>query len=172
MSVKLYLARAMTGRVKQDVVVEAANDKLFLESCGFEVLCPVTEEKLPSTKDVICASKAQMDHYWKRDKQMIREANVVVDMTPHMKSEGVAHELAYARYFLYRPVVRLYPFDKMPGEASVARFEDDALFDSILPMIDYIKENHGTRWKRLKWRAKLYVRCLPKMVLYWFGSWK
>jgi len=36
--IKIYLARSMTGRIKEEVVLEATQDKELLEKAGFTVL--------------------------------------------------------------------------------------------------------------------------------------
>ena len=170
--IKVYLARSMTGRVKEDVVKEAKLDKEFLEKAGFEVLCPVEKEGVEATKQVLRSSKKAMDEYWPKDKQMIREAHLVFDMSPTMNSEGVKHELGYARYFLYRPIVRVFPSGKLPINSSVAYFEDDFICDSLLEAVEYTLRVHGSKLKRFKWRLSLYNRCILKMIVYWFQSWK
>lgn len=170
--VKIYLARGMTGRNKADVVLEANADKLFLESAGFTVLDPVSAEGVKAEDKPLHSTKTDMDIYWKRDKQMIEEAHVLFDMSPHLKSEGVAHEIGYARYFLYRPIVRVYPLGGVPNRASVAWFEDDLLVDSLEEAIEYILRIHGTSRKRFIWRLKLYIRCLPKMIRCFIQGWK
>jgi len=170
--IKVYLARAMSNRVKEDVVKEARADKAFLEKAGFTVLCPVEKEEVPATKQVLISSRKAMESYWPQDKKMIEESDILFDMSPSMKSEGVAHELGYARYFLYRPVVRIYKTGQLPLPSSVGWFEDDRIVDSMEEAIEYALRVHGTRWKRLKWRFNLYNRCLPKMIRTWFRSWK
>jgi hypothetical protein len=170
--VKIYLARGMTGRNKADVVLEANADRLFLESAGFKVLDPVSAEGVKAENKLLQSTKQDMDTYWKRDKQMIEEADVLFDMSPHLKSEGVAHEIGYARYFLYRPIVRVYPLGGVPNRASVVWFEDDLLVDSLEEAIEYVLRVHGTLRKRLMWRIQLYLRCLPKMIRVWMGGWK
>lgn len=172
MSIIVYNARSMTGRVKKDVVAEAKADKLFLEQAGFTVLCPVEKEEVPATDQVLISSRKAMEDYWPKDKRMIEECDVLFDLTPERKSEGVAHELGYARYFLYRPVIRVYREGKLPVASSVAYFEDDYVTDSLVDAVEYTLRMHGTRWKRIKWRFNLYARCLPKMVKIWFSSWK
>ena len=166
--IKLYLARGMTGRIKEDVVQEAFLDKDFLEKAGFTVLCPVMEEGVEPTKQVLRSSRQLMETYWPRDKAMIREAHIVLDMTPHLNSEGVKHEVGYARYSLWKPVVRVFPTGKLPIKSSVAHFEDDAVVDSQIEAIEYILREHGTRWKRFIWRIKMLNRCLPKWLKYQF----
>lgn len=170
--IKVYLARGMSGRIKEEVVKEALADKVLLEAAGFTVLCPVTEEKVKPTKETLLASYEQMIQFWHRDKEMIREANLVFDMTPHLKSEGVAHELGYARYHLWKKVIRVYPINQLPNPASIAYFEDDYVTDSILDAIGEAYRTHGTLWKRLKWRLNLYKRCWLKAIVNRLKEWK
>lgn len=170
--VRIYCARSMTGRVKEDVVAEAQKDKEYLEKAGFEVLCPVIAEKVEPTKQVLLSSKEKMNEYWPRDKWMIRQAHVVFDMTPAMKSEGVAHEIGYARYSLWKPVIRVYVDGKLPVKSSVAFFEDDHIADSLVDAIAYVYREHGTFLRRLKWRLSLLNRCLLKWIGYQIGEFK
>src|SRR5690349_2826533 len=114
MPIRLYLARAMSLRVKEDVVKEANSDKEFFEKAGFEVNCPVEKEKIPATKQVLLASKKALQTYWPQDKRLIRESHVFVDMSPTFNSEGVKHELAYARFCLWKPVIRIFPTGQLP----------------------------------------------------------
>ena len=162
----------MTGRVKEEVVNEAIKDKEYFEKNGFTVLCPVISENVKPTQERLVSSKKQMDEFWPRDKQMIREAHVVFDMTPHLNSEGCKHEIGYARYFLYKPIIRIFPKGQLPFKSSVAYYEDDFITDDTSVAVDYAKSNFGTTWKRIKWRLMLYKRCLPKMVYYWITAWK
>ncbi len=170
--IKIYAARSMTGRIKEEVVTEATADKEMLEKAGFTVLCPVIAENVPSTKEVLRSSKQAMDKYWPRDKQMIREANVVFDMSPGTNSEGVKHELGYARYALWKPVVRVFPTGKLPIKSSVAFYEDDFICDSILEAIEYSLRVHGTFWKRTKWRLQMLNKSLLKWIGYQIGEFK
>lgn len=169
--ITVYLARAMTGRIKEEVVEEAAEDKKFFEAAGLTVLCPVAEEAVKPTQERLVSSKKQMDIFWKRDKQMIREANVIIDMTPHMNSEGSKHEIGYGRYFLWKPVVRVFPAGKLPFKSSVAFYEDDSIVDSKEYAVEYILRMHGTYMKRLKWRLLLYKRCILKAMYYKLMEW-
>jgi len=166
MKVKLYLARSMTGRVKEEVVAEAKQDKEFFESCGFTVLCPVIAENVQPTKQVLKSSKEAMRLYWPRDKEFIRESHIVVDMTPGFKSEGVAHEIGYSRYSLWKPTVRIYPDNKLPLPSSVAYFEDDYICDSKIEAVEYILRAHGTFAKRASWRLKMLNKSLLKWIWY------
>lgn len=168
---KVYAARSMTGRVKEEIVLEAKNDKLAMEKAGIEVLCPVISEEVKPTKEVLLSSKKAMDAYWPRDKQMIREANLVFDMTPERKSEGVAHEIGYARYFLWKPVFRIYTDGKLPVPSSVAYFEDDFICTSLDEAIAEAVKTHGTRWKRFVWRLGIYRKSWLRATKYKLQEW-
>jgi len=172
MAIKIYAARGMTGRVKEEVVNEAKQDKEFLEKAGLTVLCPVAKEGVEATKQILLSSSKAMKSYWPEDKRMIREAHVLFDHSPHMNSEGVKHELGYGRYALWKPVVRIYPSGKLPPKSSVAYFEDDYICDSLEEAIEYVYRVHGTFRKRLKWRLKMLNRCIPKWLLFQLGEFK
>jgi hypothetical protein len=166
MAISVYVCRAMTNRVKEDVVKEAKEDKEFLEKAGLNVLCPVEKEQVPATKEILRSSKKAMLAYWPQDKAMIREAHVVFDLSPTFNSEGVKHEIGYSRYCLWKPLVRVFPSGQLPLASSVSRFEDDFICDSLLEAIEYTYRVHGTLYKRLKWRVKMLIRCLPKWIWY------
>lgn len=170
--IKLYLARSMTGRIKEDVVAEAKRDAEFLSKAGFAVLCPVIAENVKPTKEHLLSSRKAMESYWPRDKEMIREAHVVLDMTPHLNSEGVKHELGYARYALWKPVVRVFPTGKLPVASSVAYFEDDSIVDSLPEAVEYIYRVHGSWFNRFTWRIRMLNRSLGKWLLYQAGEFK
>lgn len=169
---KVYPARGMTNRKKDEVVSEATAQKEFLEKAGFIVLCPVAEEKVKAENKPLRSTYEHMVKYWARDKQMIREANLVFDMTPHLNSEGVKHELGYARYSLFKPIVRVFPEGQLPPKASIAHFEDDYVCDSLLEAVEYSLRVHGTFYKRVKWRLAMLNRCLLKWIWYQIREFK
>lgn len=170
--IKAYVCRAMSGQKASLVVRDALRDKKFLETHGFTVLCPVISEGVRASARPILASKELMDSYWVRDKRMIEEADVIFNMSPHMPSLGVIREYGYARFFLYKKTISVFPVGKLPHEGAVCYYEDDYVTDTLVDGIYEALRTHKTLWKRLKWRFKLYVRCLPKMVRVWVTSWK
>lgn len=172
MRLRVYNCRGMTYRIKEEVVAEASKDKAFLEAAGFEVFCPVISEGVKVTKETLLSSKKAMEEYWPRDKWMIRQAHLVFDMTPHLNSEGSKHEIGYARYALWKPVIRVFPLGKLPIKSSVAFFEDDFICDSLEEAVEYAYRVHGTFLKRITWRMKLLNRCLLKWVVYQIQEWK
>ena len=162
----VYLCRAMSHRVKEDVVFEADKDRKFFADAGLKVNCPVEKENIPATKQTLLASKKALKFYWPEDKRMVTEAHVILDMSPQFNSEGVKHELGYSRYCLWKPIVRVFPKGELPIGSSVAYLEDDYICDSNEEALEYILRVHGTRIKRLKWRFKMLNRCLPKWIGY------
>lgn len=170
--IKVYVARAMTGRIKEDVVREAKADKAYLEERGFTVLDPVTSEGVEETKEILLSTKNVMDVYWPRDKAMIREAHVVFNMSPHMPSLGAIREHGYSRYHLWKKTISVFPLGKKPAEGAIPYYEDDLVTDSLVEAADNALRTHGTLWKRLTWRLALYVRCLPKAVYHHLKEWK
>lgn len=170
--VKIYTATAMTGLVKEDVVREARERKDFLERAGFTVLDPVIAEGVKPTKEKLHSSKKAMDVFWKRDKEMVREAHVVFDTSPHLNSEGCKHEIGLARYAYWKPVVRIFPTGHLPYKSSIAYYEDDFVCDSLIEAIEYVLRVHGTFYKRLLWRLSMLNRCLPKWIWHQIGEFK
>ncbi len=168
---KCYVARAMSGRIKEEVVADARRDKELLEKAGFEVLCPVTAENVAPTKEILRSSKKAMDIYWARDKEMIREAHVVFNMSPNSPSLGVIREHGYARYHLWKKVISVFPEGKLPIKAAVCNYEDDFVTDSLIIGIGDALRTHGTYWNRVKWRFGIYKRSWLKAKFYRFLEW-
>lgn len=169
---KIYTAQKMTGRDQKEMVDMAKKAKKVFEGAGIKVLDPVLEEHVKPTNEVLVDKPLSMlKDYWKRDKQMIREAHVIVDLTPESKSEGVAHEIGYARYALWKPIVRVYQADSKPA-SLIAVFEDDLIVHSLEEAAVQIQKYWGSWLKRALWRLGLMNRCLPKWIWYQIGEWK
>jgi hypothetical protein len=172
MSVVIYTAAKMTGRDQKEMVETAKKNKRIFEAAGIVVLDPIVEEHVKAeNKPLVDKPLNVLKDYWTRDKQMIREAHVVVDTTPESKSEGVAHEIGYARYALWKPVVRMYPPDAKPT-SLIAVFEDDLIVHSPEEAAIQIQKYWGTWARRFMWRISLINRCLPKWLLYQVLEWK
>lgn len=161
---RIYLARGMSGRVKADVVAEAKRDRDFFTAAGFVVLCPVTEEGVQASNDKLIADPKLMASYWPRDKEMIQEADIVVDTTPHLLSQGVMHEIGLARYCYWKPVVRMFPKGALPDPGNIAFFEDDAVVDSREEVVEVLYRKWGTPELRRRWRLAVLNRCLIKWL--------
>lgn len=168
-NVRIYAAQQMTG-IKNSVIYQhnAYCDRVFTKY-GITVLSPVTEEGVKANKKKLDQpSQEQLQYFWKRDKWLIRNSHILVDITGFSKSEGLKHEIGLARYFLMKPCVRIM---KLHGP-SVAVEEDDLIFSTVEKAAKFIVEEFGSPWKRLKWKLKLFVRCSPgyikTRILWWF----
>ena len=164
---RVYCAKRMTGVPGRILVAEAKRTRSVLSKHGITALDPVLAEKVKRTYRPLHNSFSKLKEYWRRDKILIQQAHVILDCTPQYNSEGVKHEIGYARYFLWKPVVRIYP-DLGP---SVARIEDDFIAGSLDEAADMMQEKWGTWWKRFKWRLLLVNRCLPKFLWLQLREW-
>ena len=171
MSVTIYTAAKMTGRDQKEMVETAKHNKKVFESAGIVVLDPILEEHVKAeNKPLVDKPLSLLKDYWKRDKQMIRQAHVVVDTTPDMKSEGSAHEIGYARYNLWKPVVRMYGQEAKPLSAIVY-FEDDLIVHSPEEAAIQIQKYWGTWARRFVWRFSLFNRCFLRWCWYQIKEW-
>lgn len=168
---RVYTAGAMTGLSGEELVERSLHVGQVLSDHQIEVLDPVSEEGVKKSTKSIQSTFKDLTVFWKRDKEMIRRAHVIFDITPEKKSEGVAHEIGYARYHLWKPVVRVYMNGGMPTKASVAYFEDDLLCGSLEEACEVANELWGTAFKRVIWRLSLYNRCLIKSLRYKLQEW-
>jgi hypothetical protein len=171
---RVYLARKMTGLTGQELCQKsecARTTAKILFGKRMVILDPVAEEGIRPTSAIISTSLARLVYLWARDKQMIRHAHVVIDMTGAEKSEGVAHEIGYARYCLFKPVIRVYP-ELALSVPSVARLEDDVIASSYDEALMLADQYWGTFSKRLVWRLAMLNRCLPKWLLHQIQEFK
>lgn len=169
--VRIYTARAMTGVRADHLVKEAKEIRDYLYQHRMIALDPVSSEHVKKSRKKLHNGYAKLRDYWRRDKEMIESAHVVLDVTGPAKSEGVAHEMGFARYGLWKPVVRIYPGGLGP---SIARLEDDIVVTDLAQAVDEIDARWGTPRKRLLWRIKILNRCLPKALwrrFVWLINW-
>lgn len=165
---KVYVAHAMTGRPVDEVLEEGAVAVGILEMFGIEGIDPAAVEDLSPGSDIAPGSLASLSRDWERDKKMIRDCHVLLDLSGSSKSEGVAHEIGYARYFRWKPVVRLY---KNAPFVSVATLEDDLIVRTIPEAAKLILSMWGTPWRRFKWRFKMYLRHRLSALIGEFQEW-
>lgn len=169
--IKVYVACSMTGHRQDEIVERNRRAKKILESGGLTVLDPVIAEHIKPESKILGEKTMNVLHsYWKRDKEMIREAHVLFDLTPLDKSEGAEHERAYARYCLWKPVVRFYPVGTNPSN-FIPYWEDDLIVHSIEEAAIQIQKIWGTWSKRFVWRFSLFNRCLLRWMWYQLLEW-
>lgn len=160
--IKAYIARKMTGLKGKDLVKDALEVKAVLAQYGIEAIDPVLEEKVSNGPGVINTPRETLSRFWARDKEIIKwEADILIDRNPDLWSAGREREAGVARHFVWMPVVRIWP----NYTVNVGEFEDDAIVPSIHAAGIVIREQWGTRWKRLIWRLNMLNRCFLEFVL-------
>lgn len=170
---RIYCARGMSNRPQDEVVQEAIWDKTFFEQSGeIQVLDPVSEEGVPAENKLLLASQKEMDANWPRDKELIRQCHVFVNMSPHLPSLGVTREYGYARYYLQKPCISVFPYNEMPKPGAICYYEDDFVTDMKVVAASYIVNTFGSLEKRLKWRLRKQIPTWPKRTLARLGEWK
>ena len=164
MSLRVYLAKAMSGKSRDYLIAQGRQQRMTLLAWSIQPLDPVQEEGIKPGRGKLKATKEQMDEFWPRDKAMIRNAHVVFDTTPLEYSEGRNHEIGYARYCLWKPIVRMFPRGLIPWDGSVAHYEDDVIVDDLEEACRIAQDRWGTKEKRSKWRVKKLARSLPRWI--------
>lgn len=171
MSIVVYTAVRMTGRSKAAMVKEAEEAVAVLSKYGIKVISPVLAEGIKSEHEILRAiSDEQLAVEWKKDKQFVRDCHVVLDLSSasKLRSEGSVHELAYARYALFKPCIRLFPKGLGP---SVTKLEDSVIVQSLDEAGIEIVTRWGTRTQRILWRIKerIFWKWLRLLRLQFFG---
>lgn len=161
--IKIYTCVRMTGRFMDEMVIEAQMLKRTLENHGFECFSPVLEENIPSVHEILSGvPQEQLTRYWKRDKEMIRDADIVLDYHTMNKSDGANKELGYARYCLWKPVVRVW---NAQG-ALISRMEDDEVVPTLNYALNLIIERWGTYDLLNKWHKNIWDSHFRKWLDY------
>lgn len=165
---KIYVSCPMTGKTGAELVhqslelhrIAAAVSRRY--DCKIELLDPVKAEEVKVTTSKLFNPQDILNIYWKRDKEMIREAHVLIDLSAAHKSEGCLHEFGYSRYYLWKPSFRVY--DGLG--ASIARIESDYVapdFESAL--VEAVKL-FGNPLKRWIWRVRIVWKAIPKLIFW------
>ena len=163
---KAYIAHGMTGRTGEELINESLHVLEVCKRYGVNPLDPVIEEGVKKTDPRVQSTNDVLPRLWKRDKEMIRNAHVLIDVTANRKSEGVAHEIGYARYSLWKPTIRVSMSYTRNPNISIANLEDDLIVASIEQAAYFAQLRWGTWGKRLRWRIKMLTRCFPKWVVH------
>ena len=161
--IKIYTCQAMTGRYCDEMRNEAEMLKRVLGNYGFDILNPVLEENVPNEHVLLeNVPVEKLEQYWRRDKEMIREADIVIDYKTQNRSDGSNKEVGYNRFCLWKPTVRVWDG---PG-GLISRIEDDCVVAKLTDALELINEKWGTYEKLGKWRLGLFERCFPNWLQY------
>lgn len=106
--IKIYAAQGMSGRIQAEMRKDAEMLVRVGAEYGFEILSPVIEEEIPMLNEpLVQLSEEQLRRFWARDKEMLREADILLDYKGCNRSDGVSNEIGIMRYGLWKPVVRV-----------------------------------------------------------------
>lgn len=162
-AIKIYTAQRMTGRFMDELVVEAHLLTRVLANYGFVALNPVLEEKIPSKHEILPIGEVEtLTRYWNRDKEMIREADILLDYETINQSDGVNMELGYARWCLWKPTVRVW--SGLGG--SISRLEHDLVTPTLTEALQNIQTRWGSYEKLATWRVDIWERSFPRWLSY------
>lgn len=159
--IKSYTCQSMTGRYCDEMIVEARMLERVLGNHGIEILNPVLAEldfipnehvTLPNVPPDI------LEKFWYMDKQMIRDADILIDYKTHNKSDGSINEVGYNRFCLWKPTIRVW---EGPG-ALISRMEHDIIMPSLIEAMELIKDRFGDYEKLKAWRIEMLARSYPK----------
>lgn len=167
----VYIACAMSGRDKAEMVARAQRVCDIFREAGLNPISPVLEEKVKNEPGkLINSDKEQLKQFWKRDKEIIiKEAHVFFWDHAEMKSFGAEREYALARFCLWKPAI-MYVAPGTP--VSVAGWEDDAIVTSVHEAAKFIAENYGTAKQRRIWRFNMLKRTWKTWLVRQYLAWR
>lgn len=161
--IKIYTCQRMTGRYCDEMRLEAEMLKNALREYGFLALNPVIEEGIPYEHKLLeNVPVEQLERHWRRDKEMIRESDVLLDYKTQNASDGSNKEVAYNRFCLWKPTVRVW--DGQGG--LISRIEDDLVVPTLQEALLLISDKWDTYEKLRLWREGMLSKSFPKWEAY------
>jgi hypothetical protein len=158
-----YTCQGMTGKMCDEMIVEARMLERTLNNHGIRILNPVLAELAYIPNEHIMLPNVApeiLEKFWHADKEMIREADVLIDYKTHNKSDGSNNEVGYSRFCLWKPTIRVW---EGPG-ALISRMEHDIIVPSLVEAIEMINERWGTYEKLGKWRTEMLKDKYPRWL--------
>lgn len=136
-----------------------------LNNYGIRILNPVLSELdiIPNEHIVLphCSPEV-LEKVWRADKQMIKEADIVIDYKTQNRSDGSNNEVGYNRFCLWKPTIRVW---EGPG-ALISRMEHEFVVPTLMDAIGVIQEKFDTYEKLGAWREAMLRRSFPKWLDY------
>lgn len=160
-----YTCQSMTGRMCDEMIVEARMLERVLGNYGIRILNPVLSELAYIPNEHILLPNVPTDvleKFWYEDKRMIREADIVIDYKTQNKSDGSNNEVGYNRFCLWKPTIRVW---EGPG-ALISRMEHDIIVPSLIEAVELIQEKWGDYEKLGKWRTEMLNEKYPRWLAY------
>lgn len=163
--IKAYTCQGMTNKYCDEMIVEARMLERVLGNYGITILNPVLAELAYIPNEHILLPNVPPDlleQFWKMDKAMIRESDIVIDYKTQNKSDGSNNEVGYNRFGLWKPTIRVW---EGPG-ALISRMEHDIIVPTLIDAVTLIQEKFGDYQKLGAWREEMLKRSFPKWLDY------
>jgi hypothetical protein len=163
MSLKIYLAQAMTGRFCDEILAEAREASAEFAKYGIPVWSPALEEGLPDKHVKLTSTdKEDLMAKWEVDKKEgLRSCHIIYDATGDMKSEGVGIERGHMRWYLWRPVIRR---KDAPHYFSISHIEEDGIVYTHRQAAAYVNKKWNSRRKWIMWKLPHLFVGIPKLI--------
>lgn len=160
---KVYLACAMTNRFCDEILADSKKAKEEFSKYGIDVWSPAIEEGIPDKHVKLTSiSKEDLMAKWEIDKKEgLQSCHVMYISSGDTGSRGVGQERGYARWYLWRPVVR-----KHEGEHyfSITDIEEDGSVTSHRLAAAYVNKNWNSRSKWVMWKLHHIFFGIPKFI--------
>lgn len=140
--IKAYLAGPISGLRADVIVTRSLEGQQAARTYGIIPLDPVEEEGVLPRNRIVQASLPQLKAFWKRDKEMLAEADCLINLDANKKSDGVYMEIGIMKYKYKKPVVLVYPVG-IP-KACISSLEVDYVTDEVETGMAWIR-NHFKR---------------------------
>jgi hypothetical protein len=166
-----YLACRMSGRSRSAMIKEAHDAVAILSKYGIKCISPVLEEQIEDKPGpLIPFSEDELRAEWLKDKEFVKKCHVVIDLSAAspIRSEGATTEYLYARFALFKPIVRLFPKGLGP---SITRFENAVIVQTLDEAGVEILTRWGSRAQRIAWRVRerIFWKWLKLLRLQFLG---
>jgi len=158
---RAYISSSMTGRSGTDLVKQAALIQNLGRHYGVEILDPIVEEGVEESHVLLANNLDTLRKFFSRDKEMIRKAHILIDITADRKSFGTEYEIGYARYHLHRPCIRVHP----NLAHSVAVIESDVICRDVETAFRTAVMLFGSPFQRLLWAIHIAKHSWWRLIL-------
>lgn len=157
----VYCCHKMTGRFCDELWVEADKVCRALRNYGFEPLNPIVEEGIPNEHILLeQTDNSLLKLHWKRDKEILKQCHLVLDVQSCNNSDGVGVELGITRFCYWKPVIRIFPNMGF----SISRYEYDWVVNDLYTALQVMKQQFGTKHQILWWRLKMLNKSLLTFI--------
>src|SRR5688572_10759811 len=160
--VKVYIAQRMSGRMQDEMRKDADMLVRALDNHGFIGLSPVIEESIPYVHEPLeQTSEEQLLRFWRRDKELLKDADLLLDYMSCNQSDGVSKEIGLMRFCYWKPVLRVWP---NAPKINISQIEDDVIVPTLVEALAVMKARWGDYESLGEWRKAMLDRCFNEWL--------